>query len=514
MKSFTLEEVSKHKSANDIWIAINGNVYDVTNWLIDHPGGRAILLKHGGTDASEQFAKFHNPNILNSIGSKFLIGKLGLPQAIDKEVKPKEALSFGDGVAFGDPQWYQGVKSPYYDESHYRLRNCIREFVDKEIMPFAHEWNEQGYLPKDIYLKFGKAGYLACISPIPEKYLKYPMPCGLTLKTFDPFHELVLADELCRCGSGGVVWGLIGGLPPILHFGSEELKQKVIPECVSGEKICCLCITEPYAGSDVANIKTTATLTPDGEHFIVNGEKKWITNGMFADFFTVAVRTGGEGAGGISLLLLERSMPGLTTRKINTSGQWCSGTAYITFENVKVPKSNIIGQINQGFKVIMYNFNHERVGMAIQCVRFSRVCYEEAFKYSLKRKTFGKLLIQHPVIRQKLANMIRQIESLAVWTESIVYQTKTLSKKEQNLLLGGPTALLKAHSSFVFEYCAREAAQIFGGLAFTRGGQAEKVERLYRDVRAYAIPGGSEEIMLDLGAKQAIKMSQLNGAKL
>jgi len=169
---------------------------------------------------------------------------------------------------------------------------------------------------------------------------------------------------------------------------------------------------------------------------------------------------------------------------------------------VKVPVENLIGVENLGFKYIMYNFNHERWSMCVGGARFARVCYEEAFKYAHKRKTFGKFLIQHPVIRLKLANMARQIEALNCWIESITYQMTKMTKKEQNQRLGGAIALCKAQMSTTFEFCAREASQILGGISYTRGGQGEKVERLYRDVRAYAIPGGSEEIMLDLGIRQ------------
>ncbi|CAG8671488.1 15751_t:CDS:2 [Rhizophagus irregularis] len=154
------------------------------------------------------------------------------------------------------------------------------------------------------------------------------------------------------------------------------------------------------------------------------------------------------------------------------------------------------------------------MSLAIQANRFARVCYEEAMKYAHKRKTFGKKLVEHDVIRNKLAHMARKIEATHAWMESLIYQTTKLPANEAMTLLGGPIALLKAQSTQTFEYCAREATQIFGGLAYSRGGQAEKVERLYREVRAYAIPGGSEEIMLDLGIRQSLRAAQPRGAKL
>jgi alkylation response protein AidB-like acyl-CoA dehydrogenase len=250
---------------------------------------------------------------------------------------------------------------------------------------------------------------------------------------------------------------------------------------------------------------------------------------------TVACRTGEKGSDGISLIVVDSKTPGVTTRQMNCSGVWSSGTSYITFEDVQVPKENLIGQENKGFKYIMYNFNQERLGIAVQALRFSRVCYEDSMKYAHKRKTFGKRLVDHPVIRNKLAHMARQIEAGHAWMEGmnthvqrsvdfwfctldhflvLVHQMNTMPKKEAMVRLGGPIALLKAQATQTFEFCAREAAQIFGGLAYTRGGQGEKVERLYREVRAYAIPGGSEEIMLDLGIRQSIKVAQMTGAKL
>lgn len=223
---------------------------------------------------------------------------------------------------------------------------------------------------------------------------------------WDLFHEFVLTDELCRVGAGGFIWNVMGGfgigLPPVLKFGSAALCRAVVPDVVQGRKRICLAITEPDAGSDVANITCEARKSADGSHYIVNGEKKWITNGVWADWFTVAVRTGGPGMAGVSVLCIPRG-PGVSTREMDCMGVHGSGTTYITFEDVRVPVENLVGAENAGFKVIMTNFNHERMGIIIQCSRFARVCYEEAIKYANKRTTFGKKLIDHPVIRMKVA---------------------------------------------------------------------------------------------------------------
>lgn len=289
-------------------------------------------------------------------------------------------------------------------------------------MPNCHEWDEAKQLPKELFKKAAQIGWLGCCVGGYPKEAGDKIISGLKPSEFDVFHELIGTEELSRCGSGGVLWGLFGGLsiglPPVLQVGSEEMKQKVAVPCLAGEKFICLAITEPSAGSDVANLKCTAVKTPDGKHYIVNGEKKWITNGVFADFFTVAVRTGGEGMGGVSLLLIERG-PGVKTTQMKCQGVWSSGTTYVTFEDVKVPVENLIGKENQGFKYIMYNFNHERWSSAIGAIRFARVCVEESMKHAFKRKTFGKRLIEHPVIRFKLAQMARQVEAAHAWLESI-----------------------------------------------------------------------------------------------
>merc|ERR1719230_449609 len=416
---------------------------------------------------------------------------------------------FGDGNPFSDPSWYQSFNSPYYNDTHKFLRKKFRDYVDNELMGNVHEWDEAHQIPPEVYIEAGKVGALAlCVGkPWPEKYIG-KCPWG-----FEPdyFHELVLYDELSCTGSGGFLWGIAGGttigLPPIYNHASEEVKDRVIPDCVNGRKCACLCITEPTAGSDVANLRTSAKL--EGDHYILNGEKKWITNGIFAKYFTVACRTGGPGMNGLSLLLVERDMPGVTTKKMKCSGVWASGTTYITFEDVKVPKGNLLGKENSGFKYIMENFNHERFGICAMTNRFSRVCLEESLKFANKRKTFGKTLVQHPVIRWKIAEMARLIEATHQWLEWVTYQLCTMGKMEATLKLGGQTALLKVQCTKVFEYCSREACQIFGGLSYTRGGQGEKVERLSREVRAMAIPGGSEEIMLDLGVRQTSKLAEM-----
>lgn len=194
-----------------------------------------------------------------------------------------------------------------------------------------------------------------------------------------------MTEEVIKYTSVGMAWSLgtaAIGLPPIMNQGSHYLKDRYINSVLTGEKMICLAITEPWAGSDVAGLKCTAELTDDGKHYIVNGMKKFITTGEYADIFTTAVRTGGEGFFGVSLLAIERTMPGVKTRKMNMQGVWGSGTAFITFENVKVPVEHLIGEEGIGFMYIMQNFNHERFTIAIKCVAACRCVYNECMKYA------------------------------------------------------------------------------------------------------------------------------------
>ncbi|KAL1961062.1 hypothetical protein VTO42DRAFT_4950 [Malbranchea cinnamomea] len=540
--TYSKDAVAAHNKPNDLWVVIDEDVYDLTKFQDEHPGGKKILQRVAGKDASKQFWKYHNAGVLKKYGPKLKVGSLDTkkaaapapapapastpaktaekPAAPTPTPSPAQALEpYGDLVPFADPAWYHGYYSPYYNETHAALRDEVRQWVETELEPYVHEWDEAKMVPPEIYKQMGQRGYLAGLMGVGYNAELAPTTVkSVPPEKWDLFHELILTDELSRVGSGGVVWNLIGGFgigcPPVLKYGRPELIKRIVPGILAGDKRICLAITEPDAGSDVSNLTCEAKLTPDGKYYIVNGEKKWITNGIMADYFTTAVRTGGPGMNGVSVLLIERDMGGVSTRRMDCQGVWSSGTTYVTFEDVKVPVENLIGKENKGFKVIMNNFNHERIGIVIQCLRFARVCYEESVKYANKRRTFGKKLIQHPVIRMKLAHMARQIEASFSWLENIMYQCQNMDQDEAMLRLGGAIAGLKAQSTVTFEFCAREASQIFGGLSYSRGGQGGKIERLYRDVRAYAIPGGSEEIMLDLSMRQSLKVHELFGMKL
>jgi len=276
-------------------------------------------------------------------------------------------------------------------------------------------------------------------------------------------------------------------------------KKKLFQPVIEAKQIAALAISEPSYGSDVANINCTAV--KEGDYYIVNGEKKWISGGMKADWFVTAVRTGKKEDGGkaISLLMIPR-IEGVITSRIITQGHHSSNTALIIFKNVKVPIKYRLGEENNGFRMIMLNFNQERFGIAAQSVCMARVCLTDAVEYARQRKTFGKPLIQHQVIRHKISEMGRQILASYNWMEKLAYQMNEDPIGEKDLNIGASVALFKVQATKTFEFVAREASQILGGASYVDG---KRIERAYRDVRAFAIYGGSEEIMLDVATRLA-----------
>ena len=376
------------------------------------------------------------------------------------------------------------TSSPFYTEDHESYRDVVRQFTEKEITPNVHEWDLAGEVPRDLYNKAGAIGLFG--DGFDAEYGGHGQR--------DALMRLVLMWELCMSGSGGVVAALFSnyiGLPPVQRFASDEVKAEVIAPSQSGEAIAALAITEPSGGADVARIKTTAKL--DGDHYVVNGSKTFITSGMRADYFTAAVRTGGEGPAGISMLVIPGDLPGIDRTKLDKMGWLASDTATLYFDDVRVPAKYLLGEENAGFSMIVNNFNAERMDLAVQSIAFARVCYNEALAWARERETFGKPLAQHQVIRHKLVEMDRAINAHLAWLELLSWR---LNQGDDPV---AEIAEAKVGATITFEMCAREAAQILGGASYLRG---DTVERLYREVRVQAIGGGSEEIMRDLASRQ------------
>lgn len=371
------------------------------------------------------------------------------------------------------------------DETHTEWRRSVRGFVEREMMPYVEEWEAAGRIPRDLFKKAKAAGLLG---------IGYPTEYGGEGTEFDRFHGIVTSEELARMGAGGVSSALMIhgiGLPPIMALGSEEMKTEIGNRVLSGEKQISLGITEPSAGSDVAQLKTKAV--KDGNGWRVNGSKTYITGGMTSKWLTTAVRTGGDGMGGISLMLIDLESEGVSRTELPKQGWWASDTATIHFDDVFVPAENLIGEENKGFYGIVANFNGERLGMAAGAAASARVCVEEAAAWAQERKTFGKRLADHQVIRHKIAAMAQRVWATTTMLDTFAWHVQNGNTPVAEL------AMLKVQATETLEFCAREAMQILGGAGFIRG---HRVERIYREVRVMAIGGGSEEIMRDLAARQ------------
>ena len=377
----------------------------------------------------------------------------------------------------------------YFGPEHEAFRATMREFVAREITPNVHAWDEAGTFPRELYRRAAEVGALG---------IGYEERWGGT--PADLFFKIVSAEEYARCGCGGVVASLGShtiGLPPLALAGSEALKQRVIPPVLRGEKIAALAITEPSGGSDVAAVRTRAVR--DGDHYVVDGEKTFITSGLRADFITVAVRTDPEsrGANGLSLLLVDGDTPGLTRTPLKKMGWWASDTAQLHFQGCRVPVANLIGEEHRGFKLIMHNFNSERLFMSAQAYACAQVCFDEALAWARERRTFGAPLSERQVIRHKLMDMALQIDAARTLVYDLTYRIQHQLADAQQLV--ARIALAKVLSTRAMQFCADAAVQILGGMGFMRGTASE---RLYREVKVMMIGGGSEEIMKDLAARQ------------
>ena len=386
------------------------------------------------------------------------------------------------------------------------MKLAVRRFLREHVQEEAKIGEETGEpASQEVFEKMGAAGLLAMrMGPGPHLKLFPKLLGGVSAEEFDYFHEMIVHEEFTNMGYPGyqdsLATGMVIGLPPVLIFGSKAIKERVVPLVLTGKKRICLAISEPGAGSDVANIKTRAIKSPCGKFYIVNGCKKWITGGKESDFFTTAVVTDK----GISMLLVERG-PGLETKSIKTSYSSAAGTSYITYENVKVPVENLLGKEGGGFPVIMYNFNHERWFIIAGILAAARSIVDECFRWANQRQVFGKKLLEQAVIRFKLAKMVSEVESAYNWLENLTYQMTKMAYKEQAIKLAGPIALLKFISTRVAHNVSDDACQIFGGRAITKTGMGRFVESFQRTYKFAAILGGSEEIMADLGIRQAMR---------
>lgn len=378
----------------------------------------------------------------------------------------------------------------YYTDQHRHFAESIRRFTAQEISPYVNDWDEAETFPRELYKKAADIGLLGL--GFEEQYGGVP--------DTDAFYVLLASIELAQCGSGGVLASLLShsiGTPPIQHFANAEVKAKVLPEILSGEKISALAITEPDGGSDVAALKTKAVR--DGDFYVVSGEKTFITSGIRADYYSVAVRTDPEakGANGISMLLIDAHSPGISKSKLDKMGWWASDTAHLHFDEVRVPVSNLLGAENMGFFVIMNNFNMERFSLSASSYGFALACYQDALEWAQQRKTFGKRLVDHQVVRHKLVDMATQLTTTRALLEDTAWRLSQPSQQGNDLI--AQLCMLKNVSTRTMQFCADAAVQTLGGMGFMRGTRSE---RIYREVKVNMIGGGAEEIMKELASRQ------------
>ena len=377
------------------------------------------------------------------------------------------------------------MRNPFDTKERKTFREMVSKFLEAEIWPYVDEWDEAGEYPHEINEKVCELGVFGF--GIDEKY------GGLGFD--DQFMRKDVSVEMGRTSAGGL-FASVGSrnimLGPLTELANEEIKLKALPDLMSGKKGGSLGITEPGGGSDVARMKTTAR--KDGNEWVLNGSKTFITGGMQASYFVIGARTGKEGLGGISLFFVEADTPGFTRSSIDKKmGWWSSDTATLYFDNCRIPADNLMGEENKGFLAIMNNFNYERYMMGAQMLGMAKRCFEECVQYSQERQTFGKNLIEHQVIRHKLADMSAKIDAMDAYLNQVA---QLMNDGEMPV---AEISKIKFYCSECIESIASEAMQIFGGAGYLRGNA---VERIYREVKVMAIGGGSKEIMKDLTVKQ------------
>jgi acyl-CoA dehydrogenase len=380
------------------------------------------------------------------------------------------------------------MRHPMFSEEHELFREAVRRFVEKELAPHADEWEEAEGFPDSVFTRMGELGYLGL--RFPEKY--GGQGC-------DFLFSVVLAEELGRCGMGSIGMAVAVqsemATPPVYKFGTEEQKMKYLLPANRGQKIACLGITEPNAGSDVAALQTTARR--DGDHWVINGRKIFITNGVRADFITLVARTGEKkGYKGFSLFLVDRDTPGFTvTRKLEKLGMRSSDTAELLFEDCRVPADALLGEEGKGFYHIMWELQGERIMGAANAVSRAQMVYELALRYAQERVQFGKPLAHFQVTRHRLADMTTEIEAARhlIYYCAWQFQQGEYPVKE--------ISMAKLFSAQMAARVADAGLQIHGGYGYM---MEYPVQRYWRDIRLSRIGGGTDEIMKEIIANEIL----------
>ncbi len=375
---------------------------------------------------------------------------------------------------------------PIFNEEHLAIRKTIREFVENELAPYADEWEEAGEFPNWVFKRLGELGFLG---------VHYPEEYGG--EGGDYLSGVVLAEEMMRCNSGGVALGvgvLTDMVCPLLHkIGSEDIKQRYLKPSLQGDKIGCLGISEPDAGSDVASIRTTAK--QDGDNWIINGQKIFITNGNRADFAIVVARDPeSEGSKGVTLFVVDTDTEGFSvSRKLDKVGMRSSDTAELAFQDCVVPDENRLGEVGQGFYSIMWELQPERLYGALSSVAGAQMTLDITIKYLKEREQFGRPIIKFQAVRHRLAELATELEA----ARQLSYHVA--SKINKGEFPAKEISMAKYFATRVSFKIADEALQFHGGYGYTT---EYPIERIWRDSRLARIGGGTDEIMLEIISRQ------------
>lgn len=375
--------------------------------------------------------------------------------------------------------------SPFMTEAHARWRTRVREFVEREIAPHLDAWNAAGTFPDEIFTRAARAGLLG---------VGFPERLGGHTEDADPYYRIVFAEEFHRLGSGVVFADLAThwiGLPPVVNLGDASLQDSVARPVLAGERRIAFAVTEPGGGSDAGALQTRAERVEGA--WRVNGSKTLISGALRADYLLTAVRTGGPGAGGISLLLIDAASPGVTRCQVPGLGWYNASIGTLEFHDVAVPLERLVGVENRGFAGLAQQFNIERISGIAATLAMSRAALAEAIAWTRERQAFGQRVIDHQAVRHKLVELVGRVHGAYAWLDHCVW------RMQRGDAIAADIAMLKVEATRTLERCARDAMHLLGQRAWSG---ASRVERIYKEARIFAIGGGTEEVLGDQAAKQ------------
>jgi len=375
----------------------------------------------------------------------------------------------------------------YFTEEHKAFRQSFRDFLQKEVVPFVNKWEKDGFVDKNIFKKFGEMGYFG---------LNYPEEFGgLNL---DLFYTVIFLEEMQKVNSGGFAAAMWAhtylAMTHLEKEGSVAIKEKYLAPSISGEKVGCLCISEPFGGSDVAGMRTTAV--KKGDTYVINGSKTFITNGVYSDYLVVAAKTAPElGNKGMSIFVVDRETTGISATNLEKLGWKASDTAEIAFDNVVIPSGNLMGEEGKGFSYIMQHFALERVVMGVNAHARAEYALEYAIQYMSEREAFGKTINKFQALRHKVADMASEIEMCKEFNYSIV------NRLDNGHYVVKEASMSKLMSTKIADKVIYECLQLLGGYGYM---EEYPMARLFRDSRLGPIGGGTSEILREIIAKMII----------